>query len=138
MIIIPGIIARHHYWHIAHCNASQWTHQKPRGKPCPWSEPSFDGVMTHDTDTMSHEEHINNANYNITPFQGDGQTGCLSTVWCSSTFNTENRRDILTFGMSCCQLLFLIHLSSYSSYLLTPSSYVKSLTRKYSNINFRS
>ena len=53
MIIIPGIIARHHYWHIAHCNASQWTHQKPRGKPCPWSEPSFDGVMTHDTDTMS-------------------------------------------------------------------------------------
>ena len=65
MIIIPGIIARHHYWHIAHCGSSQWTHQKPRGKPCPWSEPSFDGVMTHDTDTMSHEGHIINANYNM-------------------------------------------------------------------------
>ena len=35
----------------------------------PWSEPPFDGVsvrvMTHDTGTMSSEDHIINTNYNM-------------------------------------------------------------------------
>ena len=66
---IMSIIARHHYWHIAHCNTSQWTHQPGARRQAPGLSHllmvSVSWLMTHDTSTMSPEDHIINTNYNM-------------------------------------------------------------------------
>ena len=77
----PGIIARHHYWHIAHCNTSQWTHQpeaRRQAQPLPLVWATFWCCQCHDSWLMLLTPCLPRFMLStlIKTWHGDGQTGC--------------------------------------------------------------
>ena len=85
MIIIPGIIARHHYWHIAHCNTSQWTHQpgaRRQARPLPlvWATFWWCQYQYHDSWLMILAPCLLRITLStpITTWHSDGQTDWLT------------------------------------------------------------
>ena len=84
----PGIIARHHYWHIAHCNTSQWTHQpgaRRQARPLPLVWATFWWCQCHDSWLMTLAPCLLRITLStpITTWHSDGQTGWLAVT---STF----------------------------------------------------